>query len=265
MSEPIKPLHVSTAAPTSEVSIKLLQQEDKSYERLAELFDKASGSTSTKLANFPLYVRNLDFIKFLSRYELMKQISEVKGSIIECGVMRGFGLMSWYQLAAIMEPTNVFRRIIGFDTFEGFPSLSPHDHTDPKIGWLAADSEAELLELLEAHDRNQVLGHVERIKFTEKVRLVRGNATETIPQYLKAYPETIVSLLYLDFDLYEPTKVAIEHFLPRMPRGAIVCFDELDHHRWPGETQALIETVGIDKLEIRRLPFDPYISYAILK
>jgi hypothetical protein len=71
-----------------------------------------------------------------------------------------------------------------------------------------------------------------------------------------------VSLLFLDFDLYEPTRVALETFLPRMPKGAIVAFDELDNPLWPGETVAMLEFLQDYGLRIRRLPFDPYIGFA---
>jgi hypothetical protein len=74
----------------------------------------------------------------------------------------------------------------------------------------------------------------------------------------------VVSLLFLDFDLYEPTKVAIETFLPRMPKGAIIAFDELDNPIWPGETMALLESIGFNRLKLQRLEWDPYISFAIL-
>lgn len=71
-------------------------------------------------------------------------------------------------------------------------------------------------------------------------------------------------MLFLDLDLYEPTKVAIENFFPRMPKGAIVAFDELDNPIWPGETMALLETVGINRLKMERVEFDPYIGYAVI-
>ena len=45
-----------------------------------------------------------------------------------------------------------------------------------------------------------------------------------------------MSLLFIDCDLYEPTRAALRAFLPRMPKGAIVAFDELDNPIWPGET-----------------------------
>jgi hypothetical protein len=52
----------------------------------------------------------------------------VKGSIVECGVFKGFGLMSWAKLSAMLEPENFTRRIYGFDTFEGFTALSDKDN-----------------------------------------------------------------------------------------------------------------------------------------
>ncbi len=75
----------------------------------------------------------------------------------------------------------------------------------------------------------------------------------------------IVSLLYLDFDLYEPTKIALENFFPRMPKGSVIAFDELDNPLWPGETQAMIEFCKDHKLRIQRLPFDPYVGYAVIE
>jgi hypothetical protein len=66
----------------------------------------------------------------------------------------------------------------------------------------------------------------------------------------------------MDFDLHEPTKAALQSFVPRMPKGAILAFDELDNPLWPGETLALLETLGINKVELERLDFDPYIAFA---
>jgi hypothetical protein len=68
----------------------------------------------------------------------------------------------------------------------------------------------------------------------------------------------------MDFDLYEPTKVALETFVPRMPKGAVLAFDELDNPIWPGETQAALDAVGLRNLRLQRLDFDPYISFASL-
>ena len=96
-------------------------------EKLAETFARCPDPIGTRLDNFPKYVRRVQLKRFLALYEIFKRILPVKGSVVECGVFRGFGLMSWAKLSAILEPENLTRRIYGFDTFSGFPSLSAKD------------------------------------------------------------------------------------------------------------------------------------------
>jgi hypothetical protein len=207
-------------------------------------------------------VRRQQLKRFLALYEIFKLISPVKGSIVECGVFRGFGLMAWAKLSTILEPENLTRRVYGFDTFEGFPGVHEKDGNAvaaPERGDLYADSYDELQALIAEYDKDRFLGHL------QKVSLIRGDTTQTIPQFIVENPHLVVSLLFLDMDLYDPTKVALEHFLPRMPKGAVVAFDELDNPMWPGETLALLDSIGIRQLELRRLEWDPYISYAVLE
>ena len=87
---------------------------------------------------------------------------------------------------------------------------------------------------------------------------------KTAPQYLADHPHLIVSCLYLDFDIYRPTKVALDLFLPRMPKGAVLCFDELNDEAFPGETIAVMEKLELKSLRIRRFEFEPRISYAVI-
>jgi hypothetical protein len=223
-------------------------------------FERNPAPWEAKIENFPKYVRRQNLTRFLSLYEIFKRVLDVKGSIVECGVHQGFGLMTWAKLSAILEPVNLMRRIYGFDTFEGFPNVSDADRAAAsrhvKAGDLYADSHDELLALNAAHDSTRFLGHV------AKTRLIKGDACKTIPAFLKESPHVVVSLLFMDFDLYEPTRMALEHFLPRMPKGAIIAFDELDNPLWPGETVAMLEVLEKYKLRIQRLPFDPYIGFA---
>ncbi len=227
------------------------------------LFDANPSSWETKLDNFPKYVRRQNLTRFLALYELFKRVLPVKGSVVECGVNHGFGLMTWAKLSAILEPVNLTRRIYGFDTFEGFPGVGAEDRSAAsghvRAGDLAADVHDELEQLVEVYDSTRFLGHV------AKVKMVRGDATATIPAFVEANPHLVVSLLYLDFDLYAPTKVALEHFLPRMPAGSVLAFDELDNPLWPGETLAMLETHANRRLKLERLEFDPYIAFAVLQ
>jgi hypothetical protein len=235
--------------------------EEEVGQNIERIFMRSPESVEIRLENFPKYVRRQHLKRFLALYELFKLALPVKGSVVECGVFRGFGVMAWAKLSAMLEPENLTRRIYGFDTFAGFPSHAAEDANpvaSPEIGGLYADSHEELQELIAEFDRDRFLGHI------EKVHLIKGDINETASTFLNDHPHLLVSLLFLDLDLYEPTKTAIAHFLPRMPRGAILAFDELDNPMWPGETLGLLDACGIRDLQLRRFEWDPHIAYAVL-
>ncbi len=235
--------------------------EKEVIEEYVNIFNNSADDTQNKLHNFIKYVRRQDLTKILARYEIFKRILHVKGSIIECGVFRGSGLMSWALFSDMIEPINLTRRIYGFDSFEGFPTVDQKDlnqYRDPQKGDLYANVYDELQAIIRTYNKNRFLGHV------DKVKLIKGDATKTIPKYIQENQHLVVSLLFLDFDLYEPTKVALDNFLPRMPKGSIVAFDELDNPIWPGETRALLENHGINNFRLERIDFDPYIGFAVL-
>lgn len=232
-------------------------------DHLQEILTNSALSPVEHLSNFPLYASRQDIASFLAKYELFKKIKNIHGSIIECGVANGSGLMSFAHFSSIFEPVNYTRKIIGFDTFEGFPSLSTKDKEgqDPraKVGGMHFDSYDELIACRKLYDANRFVSHI------NKIELIKGDINKTAPEYINNNQHLIVALLYLDFDLYEPTIVALKHFYPRMPKGSIIAFDEINHPDWPGETVAVLEQIGINNLKIERFDFDSVRSYAIIK
>ena len=226
-------------------------------------FEESQGSISEKLENFAKYSSRQSLTRFIDRYEMFKQVLNVQGSIIECGVLLGGGLMSFAQFSSILEPINLQRKIIGIDTFSGFPNVSTRDTKGKsqfaKVGGYNANSYEDLMKCIELYDSNRFINHM------PKMELVKGDATKTIPKYIKDNPHLIVSLLYLDFDLYEPTKIALENIVPRMPKGAIIGFDEINMKAWPGETEAVLETLGIKNLRIKRSSFSSVSCYAVIE
>lgn len=233
-------------------------------EALSTAFEQSPLSVAQRFQAFPRHIRRQDLARFLARYELFKLCQTCHGNVVECGVFTGGGVMAWAHFSAILEPYNHTRRIIGFDTFTGFPKPSPQDTQTGDSEHLrsgAFDTHAgiqeEIEQLAQIHDRNRPLGHI------PKVELVAGDARETIPKYVAEHPHSLLSLIYLDFDLYEPTKIALEHLWPRVVAGGVVAFDQLNCAEFPGETTALLEVIGLEKVALRRFAFDPYISYFV--
>ena len=96
-------------------------------QHIGEHFTNSSGEVLDKLSSFTRFVSRQNLSTFLAKNEIFKRIVNIHGNIIECGVFKGTGLMTWAQLSAIYEPLNHYRRVIGFDSFEGFPSISKFD------------------------------------------------------------------------------------------------------------------------------------------
>src|SRR2546423_10220600 len=103
------------------------ETEQEVGKNIEQIFNTCPDSVEVKLENFPKYVRRNQLKRFLAMYEIFKLILPVKGSIVECGVYKGFGVMGWAKLSTILEPENLTRRIYGFDSFEGFPSVTDKD------------------------------------------------------------------------------------------------------------------------------------------
>lgn len=235
----------------------------KQFEAIEQLFSDDDVPLIEKIDGFTRYVTRQSLAKFLTKYELFKQILNVNGSIIECGVLHGAGLLAWAKLSSILEPINHTRKIVGFDTFEGFYSVSSQDvatgtSSHLKVGGLRGVSHERVLKAIEIYDLNRSLNHI------PKIELIKGDLVQTVDDYIKSNPHLVVSLLYLDLDLYAPTRKALEVFVPRMPRGSIIVFDELNAKMFPGETTAVHEVLGLHQIEIKRFVFDSYVSYTVL-
>lgn len=232
------------------------------FTQLEKYFKESKFSTLDKLSNFAKYIPRQDLTGFLYRYEVFKKILDVQGSIVECGVYQGNGLLTFAHFSSILEPINHQRRIIGFDTFSGFTSLSKKDKgsksTFAHKGGVASDSLNDLKKCISIFDSNRFLNHI------PKIELVKGDITKTVPKFLKDNPHTVVSLLYLDVDVYKPTRSALENFVERIPKGGVIAFDELNTKQFVGETIATLETIGIRNLEIKRFPFEPNKCFAII-
>jgi hypothetical protein len=215
------------------------------------------------LLNLGLFTRRQLLTRMLFMHELYQKIISIKGIVVEFGVRWGQNLALFSSFRGIYEPFNFSRKIVGFDTFSGFPSTSPRDGNDKVIKQgaygVSRDYDRYLDFILAYHEFESPLNHI------KKYELVKGDATITLKQYLEKNPETIIALAYFDFDLYEPTKQCLDLIQSHITKGTIIGFDELNDHTFPGETLALKEVFGLSKYSIRRSPYDPNPSYIIIE
>ena len=231
--------------------------------RFVELLKSSPIPDDELLANLGIYFTSKNLSRLLFFYEIYKKILHSHGVIIEFGVRWGQTLSLMSALRGIFEPFNRHRKIIGFDTFEGFKGICEKDGDKCKCSDgsfdVPLDYEAYLDSVMSLQEELNPMSHIKRYE------LVKGNAMETIPEYFEQHPEAIVSLAIFDFDIYTPTKAALESVMPRLFKGSVLVFDELCDDIFPGETLALMETFGVSGLRIQRYPMTARISYAVVE
>jgi hypothetical protein len=239
-----------------------LEAEHDFFSKIGPYHASSSGSFNEKSYAFPRFVPRQAISYFLARNEAFKHILDVHGSILDFGVYRGGSLFTWLQLSSIYEPYNHIRKIIGFDSFRGFSELGVndigaegHDLSLKSRSGMSYDGAEELREGLRLHDLNRPLGHV------QKGTLVAGVLPDSLSAYLLKHPETVVALANFGLGLYEPTLKLLEAIKPRLTRGSLLVFEDLNQATWPGETKALFEVFKASEIRINRSPYCPHLSW----
>lgn len=156
----------------------------------------------------------------------------IPGVLVECGVARGA------QIAAMQDrllQRGDRRPIYGFDSFEGIPLASAEDDQQPGIPgpkpFSVCTDKRELLKSsgITVHSREEVQALFNRWFPGQwsNVVFVKGWFQETLPNYsfiLKRLGG--IALLRLDGDLYESTKVSLDHLGPFLRPGGILIVDD---------------------------------------
>jgi len=217
--------------------------EQRQRAKLETLLASTALTPFEQFRNFPVFTPRLNLARFLAHYELFKQVAEIPGAIVDLGVYRGASTLTWAKLCEIFCPTDVRKIVYGFDTFAGFPALTVEDGPpdlvqDVRVGGYDGGPgvERDLAHALSAMDEDRHLAHRPRVE------LVKGDVCETIPRFVSERGHGLrIALLNLDVDLYAPTRVALEHFVPCMSPGGVIVLDEYAVDTFGGESRAVDE------------------------
>jgi hypothetical protein len=246
---------------TGNIQTRASREQKAGREKLLELFRSHPLPPDQLLTNLALFMRSSVTAKLLYLNELYQLILPCPGVIMEFGVWWGQSLVTFESYRAIYEPYNYTRRVIGFDTFTGYESISSRDGDSSFVSEgaysVAAGYEGFLAQLLAYHEQENVMGHL------KKHEVIKGDATSTIVDYLAAHPETVIALAVFDLQLYEPTKKCLQAIRPHLTRGSVIALDEINCPDFPGETLALQEVFGLENLRISRSRFLPDRSYIV--
>jgi len=190
--------------------------------------------------------------KYINHLEIYKKIINLPGDIIEFGVYKGSSLVRLLSFRELLENSSS-RKVYGFDMFGKFP-----DNVE-------LDTDKDFIKKFENNGgigikKSDLQYALERKKFTN-FELVKGDILKTLPSFLKDNPEIKLSIIHIDVDVFEPTKLILELLLSRMVKGGVVMLD--DYGLVEGETKAVDSFFSNKDVEILKLPYYRVPSFII--
>jgi hypothetical protein len=171
------------------------------------------------------------------------------GAYVECGVFQGTTL---FAVATFLKARGGDRKLLGLDTFEGFPNRILDDRDRPAYfkvlrerGWISEEHFRKATERTknfadESHLSGEYFLNVKEVfRIAEEfpaVRLIQGPFAET----LATIPAPI-SVLFLDCDLYRSYLDCLDALYKKIAPGGVVVFDEYYSLKYPGARLAVRE------------------------
>lgn len=178
--------------------------------------------------------------------------NKIEGDFVECGAYRGGnGILA----ADYFQRTGTNRIIWLFDTFTGMSAP-----TDLDVNYEGNSAKTKFLERQRDGFNDWMYATIEDVKenfskaalLNSNVRFIKGDVLETLKR--DSLPEKI-SVLRLDTDWYESTKLELEVCYPRLSSGGILIVD--DYGSWGGAKKAVDEYFST-----RPRPFFQYCDFS---
>jgi hypothetical protein len=230
------------------------------------LMKSYEASDEEKERSLGLFLRGSLLARILAIADIYKQVVDIPGAILDIGTWRGQTAVVCENLRAIFEPLHFNRRIICFDTFEGYVGFSGKDkatelHRDGTYT-LSGENYAEFLrDLLVLHEKSNAMGHNHG-----KHKVIKGDCRETIPEFFSANPGEFVALAFFDVNSFDPTLEGFESVWARLVPGGIAAFWQLTRSSIPAESRVYTENILASRAhEIRRTATYPGLCYLVKK
>lgn len=158
--------------------------------------------------------------------------NDIEGDIVECGVWKGGNLI---LCGLMLKNLNISRLIWGYDTFTGMSEPTEHDYSVysrklanfslVKSKWLENRK-------VQRNDwnyaaREEVADNFSREVGTDNLKLISGKVEDTL--LLEDNIPEKISILRLDTDWYESTKMELEILFPRLEKAGVLIIDDYGH------------------------------------
>jgi hypothetical protein len=214
--------------------------------------------------NPALFLRSPILARIIALNNIYQKIVNIPGSILDLGCWWGQNSVLFENFRSIYEPFNKQRKIIAFDTFEGYTNWSQKDQKSEVLNQntysTSSGYENFLKELLETHEGNNNIPHIRGCH-----EIIKGDATITVPGYFQKNPDTIVAMAAFDLGLYNPTKTALEAILPQTIPGSILIMLHLTRKDLKGDATAFLDVISKSGKRYEIFKESIYPSFSVVK
>lgn len=188
---------------------------DKAYIEISESFNSRKASNSRISWDLRLFT-------FLNKIDK-------EGDIVEIGVASGRSLAFILLTCQILKKNN---KVIGLDTFEGFPESSIFDKLNPRM--THTSYKKYTIEYVQDY-----LAGITKLstQVISKLTLIKG----LVPESFYSHSFNQISLLHLDCDLYECHKESLYYLFDYFRDGTYILLDDYCEKKWPGVKIAVDE------------------------
>lgn len=184
---------------------------------------------------------------------------QIPGDIAEFGVYGGRTLLMMARLLATNPFSDIERRLVGFDSFEGLIA-----DTEGHARWDAGDcaiNRDAVHPTLNIGDRvtPDAVRRLFDLNGLPHPQLEIGWFSESLPRALPSLSDKL-ALVHIDCDQYDATVCVLEHIAPRLQPGTLMIFDDWFHYRGDpskGEARAFGEFLARHP-QWRAIPYRPY-------
>ena len=186
--------------------------------------------------------------KVANHWAIIQAIKHIKknnidGDLVECGVYKGGNIILYKK---IIDQISVNKQIFAYDTFEGMSEPGKHDKDLKDVNALDTFKKYKFSEVPWCYSSiDEVKKNIEKFGLSpeEDFIFIKGKVEETLKKK-KNLPEKI-SLLRLDTDFYESTKIELEILFPKLQPGGVLIIDDYGH--WKGSKKAVDEYFELEK------------------
>jgi len=219
-----------------------------------------------------LKIHDPGFSTLTPYFDLIPKLEKVDGDVVEFGVWQGASLAT---TALLLKKLNSKKKIFGFDTFEGFPSIEKNDEFEnfvnmAAMGQITAEH-FEKIKLNSSHLESQrikldprkmssssdfsstsleiVRRKIEYLNVQDLISLVVADVT-----HLKQFqiPEKI-SLALLDLDLFAGYQRVLPLIWEKLSPGGMIYLDEYYSLKFPGPRLAVDEFCSVIGVKPQKL------------